>query len=231
MLFVSEGARVVGSGLSADSVEITVKEATSLGGEMVASYPCDMTNREHVAALIDLAIKTYGGIDILYNVVGQPAFAWLPDMSYEQWSGTLRQELDTVFHATSLAWGHLVNRGGGSIINIASAAGKAGSDAVPIVAHSAGKGGVIAATRQMAVEGGRHGIRVNSISPGLVANGATKDLLKNQQLLETIQRKLVVNGRIGTPEDIAYCALYLASDEAAWVTGADFAIDGGTTAW
>jgi NAD(P)-dependent dehydrogenase (short-subunit alcohol dehydrogenase family) len=86
-------------------------------------------------------------------------------------------------------------------------------------------------TRHLAMEGGKHGIRVNSISPGLVRTAATAALMENPAWFEPMKRKLMLNGRVGTPEDVAYCALYLASDEAGWVTGADFAIDGGTTAW
>jgi NAD(P)-dependent dehydrogenase (short-subunit alcohol dehydrogenase family) len=231
LLFASEGARIVGAELDSDAGKATVDDVTSRGGQMVAMYPCDMSSAKDVAALIELTLTTYGGIDILYNVVGQPAFAWMPDMSYEQWSGTLRQELDSVFLASTAAWPHLVARGGGSIINIASMSGRLACEAVPAVAHAAGKGGVIAMSRQLAMEGGKHGIRVNNISPGLVATGATIELMKNEQWLATMKRKLMLNGRVGTPDDVAFCAVYLASDEARWVTGADFAIDGGTTAW
>ena len=80
-------------------------------------------------------------------------------------------------------------------------------------------------------EGGPHGIRVNSISPGLVRTNATAALLQDKEWLAAMQSQLMLSGRIGEPDDIAYCALYLASDESRWVTGADFAIDGGTTAW
>jgi NAD(P)-dependent dehydrogenase (short-subunit alcohol dehydrogenase family) len=89
---------------------------------------------------------------------------------------------------------------------------------------------VIAMKRQLAMEGGRHRIRVNSISPGLVRTGATAALIEDPHWFAPMKRKLMLNGQVGTPEDIAYCALYLASDEAKWVTGANFVIDGGTTA-
>lgn len=86
-------------------------------------------------------------------------------------------------------------------------------------------------THQLAMEGGPHCIRANSISPGLVRTGATEALMADPRWFGPMKRKLMLDGAVGTPEDVAYCALYLASDEAKWVTGADFAIDGGTTAW
>ena len=231
LLFAEHGACVVGSDLNIGAAGETLKTVTARGGRMVSLQPVDMSVEDDVARVISLAADTFGHIDILINNVGIPAFAAIGQMTYEQWSATLRQELDSVFFACTFVWPHLIARGSGAIVNIASASGKIAYQGVPAFAHCAGKGGVIGLTRQLAMEGGAHSIRANSISPGFVETGATRELMKNQEWLALQKRKLMLNGRIGRPEDVAYCALYLASDEAAWVTGADFAVDGGTTAW
>jgi NAD(P)-dependent dehydrogenase (short-subunit alcohol dehydrogenase family) len=101
----------------------------------------------------------------------------------------------------------------------------------PALAHCAGKGGVLAMTRQLAMEGAPHGIRVNTISPGMIVTGATKPRLDDEPgFKETVLAKAMIK-RLGQPEDIAWCAAYLASNESGWVTGADFPVDGGATAW
>jgi NAD(P)-dependent dehydrogenase (short-subunit alcohol dehydrogenase family) len=150
-------------------------------------------------------------------------------MDFERdWRATLRGELDVVFLATQAAWPHLVARGGGSIINIASANAHVTLRGSPALAHCAGKGGVLAMTRQLAAEGAPHGIRANTISPALVVTGATKPVLQQAGFLDNVLAKSMIK-RLGQPEDIAWCAVYLASDESTWVTAADFCIDGGAT--
>jgi meso-butanediol dehydrogenase / (S,S)-butanediol dehydrogenase / diacetyl reductase len=124
---------------------------------------------------------------------------------------------------TRAAWPHLVARGGGSVINTASSVAHRGS--AGNLAHGAAKGAVVALTRHLAAEGAPHIIRCNSISPGAVETPALADMLA--QMRAQGIRPLVPLGRIGQPEDIAYCALYLASDEASWLTAADFVVDGG----
>jgi NAD(P)-dependent dehydrogenase (short-subunit alcohol dehydrogenase family) len=99
------------------------------------------------------------------------------------------------------------------------------------LAHCAGKGGVLAMTRQLAMEGGPHKIRANTISPGLIVTGATERHLKEVPgLVEKVLQKKMIK-RLGEPEDVAWCATYLASDEARWVTAADFSVDGGASSW
>jgi NAD(P)-dependent dehydrogenase (short-subunit alcohol dehydrogenase family) len=122
-------------------------------------------------------------------------------------------------------------RGGGSIINFASANAHVALPGSAALAHCAGKGGVLALTRQLAMEGAPYGIRANTISPALVVSAATQPVLDNVPgFRETVMDKLMIK-RLGQPEDIAWCATYLACNESSWVTAADFRIDGGATAW
>jgi NAD(P)-dependent dehydrogenase (short-subunit alcohol dehydrogenase family) len=230
VMFAREGAQVVGCDINADGANDTLHTVRSAGGQMVSLQPCDLAQRADVDRLMQFAVKHYGGIDVLYNNGAMAYFAWLPDMSYDQWSRTLREELDVVFHGCQAVFPHMIARGGGSIINVGSSSGKIAYEVLPALAHVAAKGGVIAMSRQIAMEGGKHKIRCNTISPGLVLTGQTKAFIETPDWFAPMKAKLML-GRVGLPEDIAPLATYLASDESSWVTGADFAIDGGTTAW
>ncbi|MVW62925.1 SDR family oxidoreductase [Massilia sp. NEAU-DD11] len=230
LLFANEGAHVVGCDVNEAGSRETMATLVARGGSGAALHPRDPSEPADAQALIDFAIEKFGRIDILYNNAAAVHFASIEDMTHEMWRATMKGELDIVFNACKAAWPHL-KRQGGSIINCGSVSGKIAYEVLPALAHAAGKGGVIAMTHQLAMEGGPHGIRANSISPGLVRTGATEALMANPHWFGPMKRKLMLDGAVGTPEDVAYCALYLASDEAKWVTGADFAIDGGTTAW
>jgi NAD(P)-dependent dehydrogenase (short-subunit alcohol dehydrogenase family) len=230
VLFANEGARVVGCDINATNAEATLKMVRSADGQMVSLHPCNMSIRSDVDQLMDFAVKSYGGIDVLYNNASMAYFSWLPDMTYEMWSKTLREELDVVFHGCQAVFAHMIKGGGGSIINVGSTSGKIGYEVLPGLAHTAAKGGVIAMTKQIAMEGGKHGIRCNTISPGLVLTNQTREFINMPEWFAPMKAKLML-GRVGLPEDIAPLAVYLASEESTWVTGADFAIDGGTTAW
>jgi NAD(P)-dependent dehydrogenase (short-subunit alcohol dehydrogenase family) len=230
ILFAKQGARVVGCDINADNAAATLDTVRSAGGRMVSLQPCDMSVRADVDRLMELALRSYGRIDVLYNNASMAYFAWLPDMSYDMWSRTLREELDVVFHGCQAVFPHMIEAGGGSIINVGSTSGKIGYEVLPGIAHTAAKGGVIAMSRQIAMEGGKHGIRCNTISPGLVLTNQTRAFIDMPEWFAPMKAKLML-GRVGLPEDIAPLAVYLASDESTWVTGADFAIDGGTTAW
>jgi NAD(P)-dependent dehydrogenase (short-subunit alcohol dehydrogenase family) len=230
LLFCKEGAKVVGSDINADNAQATLRDVQKAGGQMVSLQPADLTKQERCDALVDLALKSYGGIDVVYNNAATAYFGWMDKFTYEEFARTIEEELLIVFRFCKTVWPHLVARGGGSIINVASTSAKVAYKALPGIAHTAAKGGVLAMTRQLAMEGGKHNIRANTISPGLIETGATRELLKDPNFINPMMEKLMV-GRVGRPEDVAPAAVYLASDESLFVTGADIAVDGGTTAW
>jgi NAD(P)-dependent dehydrogenase (short-subunit alcohol dehydrogenase family) len=228
--FAAEGAKVVGCDVNAASAQSTFDEVKRAGGAMISMHPCDMTVRANVDQLMKLAADTYGGIDVLYNNGSMAYFAWLADMTYEDWSRTLREELDLVFHACQAVMPFMIKRGGGSIINVGSVSAHIAYKVLPAVAHMAAKGGVVAMSKQIAMEGGKNKIRCNTISPGLVETSQTRAFINTPEWFAPMLDKLML-GRVGQPEDIAPLAVYLASDESSWVTAADFSVDGGSTGW
>jgi NAD(P)-dependent dehydrogenase (short-subunit alcohol dehydrogenase family) len=178
-----------------------------------------------VEAWIDGPPRAHGGIDVLYNNAGATRFDPIEEESYEDWRFAIRNELDVVFLACKHAWPHLRARGGGSVINVGSTAGLTGSLALDRSAHTASKGGVIALTRQLAVEGARHGIRVNCISPGMILSPATSEPIFEHPMHRI--RDHIPLGRVGEPEGVARCALFLASDDSSYMTAANLVLDGG----
>ena len=150
-------------------------------------------------------------------------------MTDEDWHFTIRNELHLMFYACSAAWPHLVARGGGSIINTGSICGVSSLPQTPgSIAHATTKGAVIAMTRELALEGGPHKIRANTISPGIIDSPATADQLAHGSFREDHLASLMLR-RIGTAEDVARAALFLASDDSGWVTGTNLLLDGGFT--
>jgi NAD(P)-dependent dehydrogenase (short-subunit alcohol dehydrogenase family) len=230
LAFVREGARVVGCDINPATAEATSAAVRAAGGDMMSVQPCDMSRRADVDRLVEAVLAKHHVIDVLYNNASMAYFAWATEMSYEAWSKTLREELDIVFHGCQAVLPHMTKRGSGSIINVGSTSGKVAYQVLPALAHMAAKGGVIAMSKQIAMEGGPYGVRCNTISPGLVLTAQTRAFIDNPEWFAPMKAKLML-GRVGTPEDVAPLAVYLASDESSWVTGADFAIDGGTTAW
>lgn len=228
--FAEQGARVIGCDINAEAAKATEAEARAQGWDMTILAPIDMTSEADVKKLVAFAIETHGRLDILLNAAATAVFAWIEEMTLADWKKTLQGELDVVFLACKEAWPHLKQSGAASIINFASANAYMALDGSPALAHCAGKGGVLAMTRQLAMEGGPHNIRANTISPGLIVTPATSPVIADPKFLERVLTKKMIK-RVGQPKDIAMCAIYLASDEAGWVTASDVSIDGGATAW
>ncbi|WP_182900546.1 SDR family NAD(P)-dependent oxidoreductase [Microbispora sp. H10830] len=231
LVFAREGAKVVGCDIQVDANNETVELVRRAGGDMTGIAPIDLTDPEQARQLVEDAVAAYGGLDVVYNNAAMPRFGPMPDFSVEDWRVTIAGELDIPFFVSKFAWPHLVRRGGGVIINVASMAGMIAGEVPPMVAHSAANAGVIGMTRQFALEGARHGIRAVAISPGPVLTPASdRDLGDDQAARDAITRKTLLK-RFARPEEIVELAAFLASDRAAYITGANYAADGGATAW
>lgn len=212
-LFAAEGAQVVG-----------IDRAS-------ADECCDLLDEAATGTLFRRIGEAHGRIDILVNAAAFAIFDWIETLSYADWKATLSGELDIVFLATRAAWPWLKASGQAAIVNFASANARHALDGSPALAHCAGKGGVLAMTRQLAMEGAPHNIRANSIAPGFIRTAATQRHLTADPGFEaTVLAKNMLK-RLGEPDDIGWCAVWLASDEARYVTGADIAVDAGATAW
>ncbi|HLA82728.1 MAG TPA: SDR family oxidoreductase [Thermoleophilia bacterium] len=230
LMFAREGADVVGCDIDQKAADETlaIAKAESLSYE---SFMADLTDPVASDRLMEYAVERFGGLDILVTAAAFVEFAPIEEFDYEKhWKRTLQGELDLVFLPCKAAWRHLVARGGGSIINFASANAYVSLPSGAL-AHCATKGGVLAMTRQLASEGAKHHIRANTISPALIVTSHTKERLDNEPGFKEMVMKCIMLDRLGTPEDIGYCATYLASDESGWVTGADIRVDGGATAF
>lgn len=232
LMFARHGARVVATDIASASLQETLVLAQQEGLALQVVHPIDLTKPSDVAMLVERSVAHFGQINVLVNAGAWAAFEWIDSMDYERhWRRTLTCELDVVFLLCKAAWPHLKASGKAAIINIASANAYVALQGSPALAHCAGKGGVLAMTRQLAMEGGPHHIRANCICPGMTVTSATRPVLEQSETIRDAARNSVMLDRLGQPEDIAWAAVYLASDEASWVTGADFSIDGGATAW
>jgi meso-butanediol dehydrogenase / (S,S)-butanediol dehydrogenase / diacetyl reductase len=228
--FAAEGAVVVGCDINGSTARETKSALEAAGSDAdIATDDVDLGEPEHAQMWVEQAAQRHGRIDVVYNNASAARYGSIAEMSVEDWRFTMRNELDLVFFVTKYAWPVLVRSGGGTIINVASVAGWIGNRSVPLVAHMATKGGVIAMTRQLAAEGGPVGIRAVSISPGGIETPAIADLLAVPEVrAEVVSQNLIP--RLGTPADVVGLAVFLASDAAGFITGADFVVDGGMTA-
>jgi NAD(P)-dependent dehydrogenase (short-subunit alcohol dehydrogenase family) len=230
-VFAREGAKVVGSDINASANDETVEMVRRAGGDITGIAPIDLTDPEQAERLVEGAVAAYGGLDVVYNNAAIQYFGPMPDYSVEQWRATIAGELDIPFFVSKFAWRHLVARGGGVILNVASEAGMIAGETPPMVGHTAANAGVIGMTRQLALEGAPHGIRAVAISPGPVLTPASdRDLGDNQAARDAITSKTMLK-RFARPEEIVELAAFLASDRASYITGANYAVDGGATAW
>jgi meso-butanediol dehydrogenase / (S,S)-butanediol dehydrogenase / diacetyl reductase len=231
LLFAKEGAKVIGCDLKVEEARETTRMVNNAGGEMVSDQPVDLSDGIQAERWIASAFKTYGCIDILYNNASGPRFATIDRMTGEEWHSAIRNELDLVYWTCHYAWPYLKASGHGVIVNTASVCGMVGypGDFLGNFAHAATKGGIIALTRQLAIEGAVFNIRANAVAPGFTVTPATEPLLQNPAQRES-RLQMVPLGRLGQAEDVAQAALFLASDESSYITGTTIVVDGGYSA-
>ncbi|MFI5394276.1 MAG: SDR family NAD(P)-dependent oxidoreductase [Candidatus Binatia bacterium] len=229
-LFAAEGARVVAADIKAEGSSV-VDEITARGGT-ATFVEGDISHASVANRLVETALGTYRRLDILYNNAGIAPLGqdgMITNIEEEDWDYVLRVNLKSVFLCCKAAIPAIAESGGGAIVNTASVtalSGHIGQDA-----YTASKGAILALTRALAVEFAPQNIRVNVICPGVVRTGITELMwsdLVPPEVFQAVQRAHLT--RLGEPEDIARAALFLASDDAAFVTGAVFAVDGGLSA-
>jgi len=221
VLYAKEGAAVAGTSRSAAKGRETAALIEKDGGRTFF-LAGDVGSSLRMEAIIQETIRAFGGIDILVNSAGIRTNGSITEITEEEWDRTLETNLKGVFVVSRLAIPVMIQRGGGVILNIAARSGIAGQ--AGRAAYCASKGGMITLTEAMAMDHAAHKVRVNCICPG-----PTRTPMVDTSTVERIARyaKRVPLGRIGEPEDVAYAALYLASDEASMITAAILPVDGG----
>ena len=229
LLFASEGAQVVVVDVKDDGGSQTVMDIEAAGGQAIFVH-ADVSKAADCETMVKAAEETFGKLNVLFNNAGIMHSADDNAMTTEEsvWDLTMAINLKGVFLGCKYGIPALQRAGGGSIINTASFVAIVGA-ATPQVAYTASKGGVLALTRELAVVHARENIRVNALCPGPLRTELLMNFLNTD---EKKQRRLVhiPMGRFGEAKEIAYAALYLASDESSYVTGTEFMVDGGITA-
>ena len=228
-LFAAEGASVVVADVVADQAASAVAEIEAAGGRATA-VTVDVSDEAQVQAMVDTAVTTFGGLHVLFNNAGifPDDDGGVLDTPPETWARVMEVNLKGVWLGCRHGIPLMLRSGGGSIVNVASFVALMGA-ATSQIAYTASKGGVLSMTREIAVEYARQGIRANSLCPGPIDTPLLAELLADP---ERRARRLVhiPMGRLGQAEELAKAALFLASDESSFMTGAQLVVDGGITA-
>jgi meso-butanediol dehydrogenase/(S,S)-butanediol dehydrogenase/diacetyl reductase len=221
--FGREGAHVVlvdqnEEGLNSVAADLTAGTATV--------RVADVSNEQQITDLIDETADSFGSLDVLVNNAGVVVMADVPGTSTEDWRKIMSVDVDGVFFGCRAALPHLV-RSKGNIVNMSSVSGLAADWRQ--AAYNAAKGAVSNLTRAMALDSGKDGVRVNAVAPTLIRSAMTEDMIGDPQILAAFQERIPL-GRFGEPEEVADAILFLASDDARFLTGVILPVDGGVTA-
>ena len=225
-VFAGEGAQVAITGRRKDVLEGVAKSIVANGGKVLV-ITGSVTDEAHVQSAVDQTMRTFGKIDILINNAALGGFGQqLHELTDQAWQEVLDTNLTGVFRFTRAVIPHMLGRGG-SIVNVSSVAGLVGI--ARSAAYSSTKGALLALTRCLAIDYAKEKIRCNCVCPGLVDTPMAADAIADPEINAMMMAAYPI-GRFGTSDEVARMLLYLASDEASWVTGSIFNIDGGMTA-
>ncbi|MGH6934171.1 MAG: SDR family NAD(P)-dependent oxidoreductase [Dongiaceae bacterium] len=222
--FLDEGASVVATSLRAPSRPLPAIE-------QMAFRASDVSNSSDAQAIVDLAVARFGGLDLLVNNAGMQLEKTIADTTDAEWDRVMAVNARSVFLCCRAALPHMIRRGGGSIVNIGSYDGFVADP--NLAAYCASKGAVHALTRAIAVDHGKQGIRCNVICPGWIETDMLEAYIASRPDPAEVRHSVAAIhpvGRVGLPADIANMAVWLASDEAGFVSGQQFVVDGGLTA-
>lgn len=227
LTFASEGADIVIGDVI--DMEAVAREAKGLGARVI-TVKTDVSKKVEVKNLIDTAVDNFKKIDILVNDAATTQRASLLEMSEETWDKIMNVNLKGAFFCTQAAARYMIDRKYGKIINMASVAGMRGVVLHPAINYAVSKAGIVKLTELCARELGSYGINVNAIAPGVILTDMTRFGRTTAEFEQFVEQrgKLAALGRLGTAQEIANLALFLASDESSFITGQVIAADGGT---
>ncbi|MEV0029590.1 glucose 1-dehydrogenase [Nocardia sp. NPDC050793] len=225
--WAARGGTVVAVDLRAEAADATALRVRELGGQAV-SAGVDVTDPDTIPAMLDMALDSFGRVDALFNVAGGSLPKRVDEMADVDWYRMIDINMTSVYRCSKLVIPQFRRSGGGSIVNISSTAGLLAENRC--AAYSAAKGGVLLLTKNMAMDYAADGIRVNAVCPGSTMTPRIRDYLERIPGHENMIDDLCPLRRFAEPEEIARPAIFLASDEASYITGAVLAVDGGLTA-
>ena len=223
-LFAKEGAKVVATDIQHELLQQVVAEIQSAGGEAIA-VSHNVTSAEDWQNVVNQTIETFGKVDVLVNnagVTGQIGQT-IEELDEKTWNFILDINTHGPFLGMKAVIPHMKQNGGGSIVNISSLAGIYG---IGNAAYNSSKGGLRALTKNVALDYGKHNIRVNSVHPGVIETPMIAEFTEDPASREYTLATIPMN-KLGKPIDIAYSVLFLASDESQFVTGIELVVDGG----
>lgn len=234
ILFGQEGAKVMCADVNAEGAERTARQIADTDGE-AASTGADVSKEADVQRMVRDTVERWGRLDIMFNNAGVALGLPVTQVSEEAWDRLIDINLKGVFLGCKHAIPEMLKQGGGAIVNTASDAGLMGT--AMLSTYSASKGGVVLLTKSLAVEWARQGIRVNCVCPGVVRTPLLDPFLQQAEQMgatrEAVWERMARGhpiGRVGEPEEVAQAVLFLASDEASFITGVALPVDGGLQA-
>ena len=231
VLFAQAGAQLVVTDVREAELARTVEIVRGVGGEIEA-VTADLAQPDVAARVVDTALATFRGLHVLFNNAGVGTMVvggTIETIDLERWELAQDVNVRAMYLVSRAAVPAMRGAGGGSIVNTSSVSAFRGSVERPSHAYAASKGAVIALTRAMAASYGRDRIRVNAICPGTIRTRLTADFIARADR-DAAEGRGIPLGRVGEPEDVARCAVFLASDDASWIRGAAIVVDGGALA-